>query len=80
MTRIERLKEDVEEHGEVHAILVDDIDEDRELEIRKGPVEWDVWLDEDDEDAFTIRDGHGNLRAFWYDDIVHWYKPREIWH
>lgn len=76
----DQLKVDVEEHGEVHAILLDDLEDERELEIRKGQVTWDHYGETENSGAFTLTDEYGTIHTFWYDQIVHWYKPRGIWH
>lgn len=75
MTLIEQLKADVEEHGEVHAIVEEtpaDVEDDAELEIRQGTATFkDGYL--------TLDNGQTTLRVD-VDDIVSWYKPVGFFH
>lgn len=72
MTIINTLKVDVEEHGEVHAV-VEEIDE-GEVEIRQGTTTFD-----EENDVVHIDDGQ-TTHTIGMDRIVYWYKPMDFLH
>lgn len=69
MTVIEQLQADVEEHGEVHAIVEE---EDKEVEIRQGTATFG-------EDVLTLDNGQ-TTKPIATDRIVSWYKPVSFYH
>lgn len=65
------LRNAVEEYGEVHAVIED---EDRELEIRRGQVEWET-----PSSGYFAIESNGEMYTFSYDRVVYFYRPEEIW-
>ena len=62
--------EDLEEHGELHAIVEE---HDDELELRLGQT--DIM-----EDGRIVVTSYGEEHVFHYERVVSYYKPEEIWH
>lgn len=74
---IERLREDIHAHGEVHAVVEEagagEFDGE-EVELRLGTTEFDV-----EAGLVTVDDGR-TLHRFSVDSIVRWYLPVEFTH
>ena len=79
MTDVQALKDAVDDHGEVHAILPEELTDkySREIDIRQGQVEWDQYEDTANDAYFTLT-SHGEQYPFPYDAIIHFYKPKDI--
>ena len=71
MSKIERLRVDVEEHGEVHATVAEI---DGEVEMRKGVTTFD------EDDGLVTVEGADTVHHFDAGDIVHWYRPMDVFH
>lgn len=71
MSLIQAMKDDVEEAGEVHAVIEE---HDKELEIRKGQVSWHL---ADGYFCVATATDEVMLEA---DRVVSYYVPSEIWH
>lgn len=67
--KIRLLREDVEEHGEVHAVVAEHEDE---VEIRQGTASIG-------EEVIRLDNGRTTLTID-ADEIVSWYKPVEFYH
>lgn len=83
MSKIQLIKDDVDEHGEVHAVVEEagagehfeeDGDELEELEIRQGTASFDL-----ESGVITLTNGRTELRLE-ADSVVRWYKPMEFGH
>lgn len=68
---IETLEEDTIDHGETH-VTVEEID--GEVELRRGPTEFDY-----DAGVIRVYDGTG-FQVFGMDRVVHHYKPHAVFH
>lgn len=71
-----RLKDRLEQHGELHCIVSD---HERELELRRGQVEFALGADNSLTGAFTV-ESHGERYSFHTDHVVSFYEPQAIWH
>lgn len=69
--KLYQIKRAVEEHGEVH-MTVAEID--AEVEVRKGVMDVDH-----ENELLSVYDGQ-TRHYFHADDIVHWYKPMDVFH
>lgn len=67
-TKLDRLRSDVDEHGEVHATIADL----GERDIRAGTAEFDHAAG-----LVTVDDGQ-TVQVVDVDHIVHWYPPTEF--
>lgn len=70
--RMKEMKDQVDEHGEVHAVVEE---HDRELEVRQGMAVFDF-------DRGLIRffgDENKESPTVMFDSIIDWYKPKSVW-
>jgi len=77
MKAIKRLEEDVQCHGEVHAVIEEPGTGEfsgEELEIRLGTAEFDY------EAGFVTIEGGDTLHRVMMDSIIRWYLPVEPTH
>jgi len=70
---IERLQDDIEMHGEVHA-HVEEAGRERTVELRKGTT----WFHEDAE-VVTV-EGSNTTHRLPFDRIMDWYLPKDYYH
>lgn len=71
MSLLSAMKADVDEAGEVHAVIEE---HDKELEIRKGQVNWHL-----DDGYFCVATATDEIMVG-ADRVVSYYVPSEIWH
>lgn len=65
------MESDVENHGEVHAVVEE---HDEEVEVRKGTSIFNY------EDGVVVIDGADTLHTVGMDRFVSWYLPQEFHH
>lgn len=71
MPLLQAMKSDVNDAGEVHAVIEE---HDDELEIRKGQVEWHLG-----DGYFCVATATDEVMVH-ADRVVSYYVPSEIWH
>jgi hypothetical protein len=73
MSTIDALRQDIEEHGEVHA-FVDEGGRDRTIELRRGTTDFD-----DQRRVVTVEASDAD-HVVPYENINDWYKPLDFYH